>query len=106
MDDPVDVLPLSGFDPDGDPEIRRMADGRLWLVFNFMPPSWMPEEEYVDIGRCQNFDQQLEQAIGVPVVWEDREAFRIDQPREDTISAISKFLAAFRQLHDRAGPGA
>src|SRR5262245_22029491 len=69
MDEPIEVIPLPGFDPDGDPEIRRMADGSLWLVFNFMPPSWVPEEEYVDLGRCRDFDRQLEAAIGVPVVW-------------------------------------
>jgi hypothetical protein len=103
MDEPVEVIPLPGFDPCGDPVLRRMPDGSLWLVFNFMPPSWLPEEEYADLGHCQDFDRQLEQAIGVPVLWDDREFFLIQQPREDTISAIRMFLAAFRQSHDRAG---
>ena len=43
VSDPVDVIPLAGFDPDGEPEIRRMADGSLSVVFNFMPPSWSEE---------------------------------------------------------------
>src|SRR5262245_50510673 len=100
MDEPVEVIPLPGFDPDGDPEIRRMADGSLRLVFNFTPPSWVPEKEYADLGRCRDFDRQLRQAIGVPVAWEDRECFRIEQPQADTVAAVSKFLADFRRLHD------
>jgi len=77
MEEPVETIPLPGFDPDGDPEIRRTADGHLWLVFNFMPPSWIPESEYADLGRCHDFDRRLEAAIGTSVVWEDREFFLI-----------------------------
>ena len=77
-----------------------MADGSLWVIFNFMPPSWIPESEHEDLGRCHDFDRQLEQAIGVPVSWQDREFFRIEKPRTDTIKAIARFLADFRQVHD------
>jgi hypothetical protein len=104
MEEPVEVIPLSGFDPEGDPEIRRMADGRLWLVFNFMPPSWIPESEYADMGRCHDFDRRLEAALGVPVTWEDREFFRVDQPRPDTVERVKRFLAEFRRRHDQGGP--
>jgi hypothetical protein len=62
MEEPVETIRLSGFDSEGDPEIRRMAEGSLWLVFNFMPPSWIPESEHVDLGRCRDFDRQLEAA--------------------------------------------
>jgi hypothetical protein len=101
MDEPVETIPLPGFDPEGDPELRRMADGQLWLVFNFMPPSWIPESEYVDMGRCHDFDRQLEAVIGTSVVWEDREFFRIQKPQSDTVERIKSFLAAFRRGHDR-----
>jgi hypothetical protein len=100
MDEPVETIPLLGFDPDGDPEILRRADGGLWLVFNFMPPSWIPECEYVDLGRCHDFDRRLEAAIGTPVVWEDRESFLIQRPQPDTVERIERFLAAFRREHD------
>ncbi|HZT83786.1 MAG TPA: hypothetical protein VFA26_26380 [Gemmataceae bacterium] len=105
MEDPVEVIALPGFDPEGDPEIQRMKDGSLWLVFNFMPPSWAPEEEYADLGRCQDFDKRLEAAIGVPVLWDDREFFLIKRPRQDTLAAIQKFLADFRKTHDRTAHG-
>jgi hypothetical protein len=101
VDEPVEVIPLPGFDPDGDPEIQRMADSSLWLVFNFMPPSWVPEPEYADLGRCQDFDRQLEGAIGTPVGWEDRECFLIERPRQDTVERIKHFLTEFRRQHDK-----
>jgi hypothetical protein len=40
MDEPVEVVRLVGFDPDGEPQERRMADGSLYVTFEFMPPSW------------------------------------------------------------------
>jgi hypothetical protein len=41
MDEPIEIIPLTGFDPEGEPEIRVMADGSWELVFNFMPPPWV-----------------------------------------------------------------
>jgi hypothetical protein len=41
MDEPIEIIPLTGFDPAGETEIRVMADGSWELVFNFMPPSWV-----------------------------------------------------------------
>ena len=105
MEEAVEVIPVPGFDPDGDPEVRRTAAGRLWLVFNFMPPSWMPDAESGDLGPCRGFDTELAQAVGVPVVWEDREFFRIDRPRADTVAAIRRFLADYRRRHDPAQSG-
>jgi hypothetical protein len=103
MDEPVEVIPIPGFDPDGDPEVRRMADGKLWLVFNFMPPSCVPESDDEDLGRCRDFDRRLEAAIGVPVAWDDREFFLIERPSSDTVARIKRFLAEFRREHDRRG---
>ncbi len=91
MDSPVHVIPLSGFDPDGEPEIRVMADGSLHVLFNFMPPSWAED----DPDPFDDFDQQLAQAVGLPVTWEDRELFRIAQPANDTVERIRRFLASY-----------
>jgi hypothetical protein len=98
MDEPVDVIRLDGFDPEGEPEIRRSAGGGLWLVFNFMPPSWA-DEEGPGLGRWAGFDRELERAVGTPVVWEDREVFRIDRPRGDMVGAIRRFLAEYQRRH-------
>ena len=100
MDEIQQEIELTGFDPQGEPVIRIMADGSLYLVFEFMPPSWIPESEYVDLGRCRDFDRRLEAATGTPVVWEDREFFLIQQPQPDTVERIKRFLAEFRREHD------
>src|SRR5215203_3884871 len=103
MDEPLEVIPLPGFDPDGEPELRRSADGRLRLVFNFMPPSWAPDDGRAGLGRFAAFDRELERAVGAPVVWEDREVFRIDRPREDAVETIRRFLADYRRRYDAGG---
>jgi hypothetical protein len=92
MDDPIDVIPLAGFDSEGEPEIRVMKDGSLYVVFNFMPPSWAEDraEPFDDV------DKQLSKAIGLPVLWEDREFFRIERPAADTVERIRRFLAAYK----------
>jgi hypothetical protein len=100
MEEAVETIKLSGFDPDGEPSLRRTAEGRLWLCIEFMPPSWSPDEERLELGRWQDFDRQMERAIGVPVVWEDREWFLIERPREDTVEAIQRFLLDIRRQYD------
>ncbi len=94
------MIPISGFDPDGDPEIRRMADGSLLLVFNFMPPSWVPEDDSEDLGCGRDLDSQLSKALGVEALWEDREFLVIRRPIAGTVEAIKTFLAEFRRRHD------
>jgi hypothetical protein len=91
MDEPVKAIPIIGFDPDGEPEIRIMADGSLYIMFNFMPPSWAEDEP----EQLDNFDQQLARGAGVPVEWEDRESFRIARPAPDTVERIRSFLGSY-----------
>jgi hypothetical protein len=91
MDEPVEVIPLTGFDPEGEPEIRVMADGSLYFVFNFIPPSWAEDAP----ERFDDFDRQLARAVGVPVEWEDREFFRIARPAPDTVERIRAFLGSY-----------
>jgi hypothetical protein len=92
MDDHINVVMLTGFDPDGEPEIREMADGSIYLVFNFMPPSWAEDEP----DPFDDFDKQLSEAIGLPVEWEDREFFHIKSPEKNTVQRIQEFLAGYK----------
>ena len=39
MNELTRIIALEGFDSEGEPEIRIKRDGRLELVFNFMPPT-------------------------------------------------------------------
>lgn len=96
MSDVVKTIPITGFDPEAEPEIRVMANGEYLLVFEFMPPSYTDEaEDEAEAERFEAFDQLLQDAIGVPVIWEDREFFRIADPANDAAEKIQKFLASF-----------
>ena len=85
MHEPVKTIPIPGFDPHGDPEIRLMDDGSMYLVFNFMPPSWAGD----DPAWFDTFDKMLQQALGVDVLWEDREFFLIRSPLAGTEERIA-----------------
>jgi hypothetical protein len=93
----VKTILLSGFDPEGEPEIQIMSDGSLHLVFNFMPPSDFQETD--DSKRFDNFDQQLEAALGIPVLWDDREIFIISAPKTDTVEKLEQFIQGYRAAH-------
>jgi hypothetical protein len=94
MDEVVQTIKLAGFDPKGEPVIRVMGDGSLLIVFNFMPPSFVPEDQ--GLGAFADFDKQLERAAGVPVVWDDREVFVVQQPKPDTVERLRKFIEGYR----------
>ncbi|NHZ65938.1 hypothetical protein [Massilia genomosp. 1] len=94
MSELVNTIELTGFDPDGEPEIRMMSDGSAELWFNFMPPSFIEEEE--DEHAYDDFDQQIQSAIGVPVVQEDREVFVIAKPEADTIARLTAFIQNYK----------
>ena len=92
----VETIKLSGFDPAGEPEIRRFASGQLQVVFSFMPPSTIEATDHGHLGPYRDFDQEMARAIGVPVLWEDREFFLIESPRPDTVDRIRRFVSSYR----------
>lgn len=96
MPEIIQEICLSGFDPDGEPVLRVMDNGTLWLVFSFFPPSLAYEEQH-DPFEDEDFDKQLAQAIGVPVIWDDREVFLIQRPKADTIERIRAFIEGYRR---------
>ena len=86
---------INGFDPNGEPEVREMSDGSIFIMFNFMPPldenGDEREEELWD-----NFDDYLEKKLGVNVFWEDRELFLIPNPKTETLNEIVVLLIDFK----------
>jgi hypothetical protein len=93
----VETIPLPGFEEasSNDPEIRRMSDRSLFVVFNCMPPCFEPDAEawYESLGPYAHFDDELQRAAGADVVWEDREFFRIAKPKPDTVAKLREFVA-------------
>jgi len=92
----VKTFAVAGFDPEGEPEIRVMSNGSLLVVFDLMPPSYIDPGES-DLGPFKGFDKEMERAIGVPVVWEDRELLLIRKPRADTAEKVKEFLERYRK---------
>ena len=95
MNDPIQTIPIFGFDPSGEPEIRIMRDGSISVVFNFMPPLFAENEPALS-DRFEDFDKQMERILGVDVRWEDREVFLIAGPRPDTVEKVRNFLQGYR----------
>ncbi len=94
------TIKLSGFDSQGDPEIRVLTDGTLYIVFNFMPPSDFEDHDY--FGPYHDFDRQMSCAIGVPVIWDDREFFFVESPQADTIDRLVRFVSNYRSRSNPA----
>lgn len=87
---------LSGFDSEGEPEIIFLANGNLRVAFQFMPPHFVQDNRDArNLGRYANFDKDMSRAIGIPVIWEDRELFYIENPQPDTTERIRKFVAGY-----------
>jgi hypothetical protein len=55
------------------------------------------------LGPYAEFDDELQRAVGVEVVWEDREFFRIANPKSDTVAKLAKFVAQ-NARRSRAAP--
>lgn len=100
-DDIIQETMLIGFDPLGEPALTLERRGGLWLVFSHMPPTWAPEEEYKHFGRFRSFDNELAEAIGCSVLWDDREFFYIEHPKPDTAERIQTFLHDYRRKNER-----
>lgn len=97
MSEVVKKIRVPDFDPEGDPEIRVLGNGALEVRFEFMPPSFAPEDGTADLGRYKDFDKRMAAALGTEVLWEDRERFIIRAPKDDTVARIQEFLKAERK---------
>ena len=94
MTSPVRTIPVRGFDPEGEPTIEVLGDGSLRVMFEFMPPSYAEDES--KLGPFEDFDRQMEKAIGAAVQWEDRELFLIPKPEADTPERLKQFLESYK----------
>jgi hypothetical protein len=80
--EPLTIIPLTGFDKEGEPEVRVMRDGSFDLVFNLMPPSW--DED----GNFDEFEFKLAAKLDHRIERTDREVFRITDTRPDSLYTI------------------
>lgn len=94
------TVQLAGFDVGGEPSIRVMSDESLEVWFQFMPPSDV-EDDRDGLGGFATFDQEMSAAAGVPVVWEDREFFRIESAPPGTLERVQTFIEGYRNKTGR-----
>jgi hypothetical protein len=91
--DELGSITVSGFDPEGEPEIRFLRNGSLNVMVEYMPPSYADG----DMEDFEEFDKEMEEAIGTKVSWDDRESFFINDYDAETVERLRAFLATYRQ---------
>jgi hypothetical protein len=87
---------IIGFDPSSEPTIREMSDGSLEVWFEFMPPSDVERQGPHGLGQFAELDREMSAAAVTPVVWEDREFFRIESASPGALERLQAFLEAYR----------
>ena len=88
------IINVSGFDSDGEPEIRLYPDGLIEVMFNFMPPSNGSPDLLAD-PIFDQFENVLQAHLGVSVIREDREIFTIANPHQNTAIQLKQYLDNF-----------
>ncbi|OJJ14373.1 hypothetical protein BKI52_43635 [marine bacterium AO1-C] len=96
MEDYISI-DLKGFDKHGEPTIRMMNDGVLYLVIQFVPPTWMTSQREIN-EFYDYFNYELHIATGLTdILWEDKEFFRIENPNSDTVSRLRHFIENYKK---------
>lgn len=83
-------VPLSGFDPAGEPSIAIGRDGKVRLHFELMPPSFVSDRS--TLGSFADFDKQIAEATGAQVLQEDEKTFVIHKWTPDVLRKTIDFL--------------
>lgn len=87
-------IPIRGFDAEGEPVIKKWADGSLWIHFSAMPPFFA--EDAGTEAEFENFEVKIQEALGVAVIQDDRELFVILKPQADTVEKAKAWLEGYR----------
>ena len=90
----IEEVKVTGFDSEGEPCIRKLSDGSLWIHFEAMPP-FFAEDAGIE-SSFDAFELKIQEALGVPVSREDRELFVIRSPAVDTAEKAKAWLEGFR----------
>jgi len=91
----VREIAVAGFDTDGEPVIREMTDGSLWIHFDAMPPYFADDDP--DSFDLEAFRFQMQAAAGAPVAHDDREVFIIANPTRETADSLKLWLESYRK---------
>jgi hypothetical protein len=89
---------IKGFDPTGEPELRRAENGGLKLVFSTMPPTTRSGEAR-DPHLFDDFERVLSAALLTTVLRDDRERFLLPEPDPETATKLARYLSEFWTQH-------
>jgi hypothetical protein len=91
----IEEISVNGFDPDGEPVIKKWSDGSLWIHFEAMPP-FFAEDDGTE-QDFENFETRIQEALGVAVQRDVREVFVIKKPNPDTAEKAKTWLESYRR---------
>jgi hypothetical protein len=91
----IEEITVTGFDPDGEPVIKKWSDGTLWIHFEAMPP-FFAEDDGTE-KEFEAFELKIQDALSVAVHRDDREVFIIRRPKPDTALKAKDWLEAYRK---------
>ena len=88
------TIEINGFDKDKEPVMKQSMDGKLYVVFTFMPPlNGNYDGRYDQVFF--DFHKQIEFITGVKVIKQSNECYLIDEPKIKTPRKIKRFLENF-----------
>lgn len=82
------TLTVKGFDRKGEPKIRIMDNGSIYIAFRALPSQTIFDD----------FELKLQRTAGVEVLRQNNECFFIPQPAADTVHQLMYYLATFRNV--------
>ena len=88
------TIEIRGFDKDKEPVMKLSMDGKLYIVFTFMPPlNGNYDAKYDQIFF--DFHKQIEFVTKVKVIKQSNECYLIEEPKIRTPEKIKRFLENF-----------
>jgi hypothetical protein len=88
------LIPIHGFDKEGEPELKIFTDGHIEIMFNFMPPL-NGKDEARDSAYWDSFEETLSTHLGVEVIRDDRELFIIPTTKKSTAEKLKLYLESY-----------
>ncbi|WP_448702761.1 hypothetical protein ACFGVR_10445 [Mucilaginibacter sp. AW1-3] len=97
----MQILSLKGFDSNGEPKIRIMANGSIYVAFSAMPPL-NKQRRPIIMPVFDDFTAALQKAVNVTVEHQNNNCFFIPHPEKDTAYQLKYYLATFWENEKQA----
>jgi hypothetical protein len=99
MENEYKTIEVSGFDSNGEPEIKVTETERIEIMFNFMPPVNGNDDQIKDDDYWDNFEKIISEHLETEVLRDDRESFIIESAPKGTAKKLKEFLDTYWENH-------